>query len=71
MDNDEHIPEDVEILNNIEVVLEASVGINRGQYFVRLPKHVSEYLNLEKDDTIEFTINIAPEEKIVIMKKKV
>ncbi len=34
----------------------AIVGVNRGQFFVRLPKVISQRLGLEKGNKLKFTV---------------
>lgn len=71
MENNEDVPDDYEtdeeFLSKLMVIMNAKIGINRGQYFVRLPKEVSSHLRIEKDSIAEFLIDPCSKERKVIL----
>ncbi len=51
-------PEDKEVIRKA-----VKLTLNKGQFIVRIPRIISEFLELSKDDKLEFLIEVAPHPK--------
>lgn len=64
MEENSNIPSDNTVDDEeFEFVYEATLGINKGQYYARLPKDLSSLLELKKDSKLQFIVRIIDDSK--------